>query len=104
MGPGIAGVASTLEADSIKIYEEHQKYNEWEFIYDMAKDRTGMGNRNTGIGTPVNQMGGNNPSSGSGSSGFGSSGFGSSGFGSSTFGSSGFGGSPSGPPPAPPRN
>ena len=39
IGGGIAGVASKLEADSIKIYNERQKYNEWEFIYDFSKDR-----------------------------------------------------------------
>jgi type II secretory pathway pseudopilin PulG len=39
----IAGVASKLEKSSIKIYNERDKYNEWEFIYDFAKDRTGAG-------------------------------------------------------------
>jgi type II secretory pathway pseudopilin PulG len=39
----IAGVASKIEKHSIKVYNEHQKYNEWEFIYDFAKDRTGGG-------------------------------------------------------------
>ncbi len=43
IGGGIAGVASTLEQDSIMVYGERQKYNEWEFIYDPAKDRTAMG-------------------------------------------------------------
>jgi len=43
IGGGIAGVASTAERDSIKIYNEREKYNEWEFIYDFAKDRTGAG-------------------------------------------------------------
>ncbi len=33
-----AGVASTSESPSIKIYNDHQKYNEWEFIYDYSKD------------------------------------------------------------------
>jgi type II secretory pathway pseudopilin PulG len=39
----IAGVASKVEKHSIKVYNERQKYNEWEFIYDFAKDRTGVG-------------------------------------------------------------
>jgi type II secretory pathway pseudopilin PulG len=39
----IAGVASKVEKHSIKVYNEHQKYNEWEFIYDFAKDRTMVG-------------------------------------------------------------
>jgi hypothetical protein len=55
IGGGIAGVASKLEADSIKIYEERQKYNEWEFLYDFSKDKKrgtgamnqGQGNQNT---------------------------------------------------------
>ena len=38
IGGGIAGVASKLEGDSIKIYRERQKYNEWEFIYDIKED------------------------------------------------------------------
>ena len=33
-GAGIAGVASKYEATGIKIYKDHAKYNEWEFIYD----------------------------------------------------------------------
>jgi hypothetical protein len=37
---GIAGVASRLEAESIKVYNERSKYNEWEFIYDPRQDRT----------------------------------------------------------------
>ncbi len=39
----IAGVASKVERRAIKIYNEHNKYNEWEFIYDFSKDRTGAG-------------------------------------------------------------
>jgi len=33
---GIAGVASTFEGTSIKIYREHSKYKEWEFVFDPA--------------------------------------------------------------------
>ena len=40
---GIAGVASKVEKQSIKVYDEHDRYNEWEFIYDFSKDRTGAG-------------------------------------------------------------
>ncbi len=40
---GIAGVASKVEKHGIKIYNERTKYNEWEFIYDFSKDRTGAG-------------------------------------------------------------
>jgi hypothetical protein len=51
IGGGIAGVASKLEADSIKIYNERQKYNEWEFIYDLSKDKK----RGTAIGQQPGQ-------------------------------------------------
>lgn len=43
VGGGIAGFASTFEAPSIKIYNDRQKYNEWEFIYDMKKDKRLLG-------------------------------------------------------------
>jgi hypothetical protein len=36
---GIGGVASRLEAESIKVYNDRSKYNEWEFIYDPRQDR-----------------------------------------------------------------
>ena len=39
----IAGVASKVERRGIKVYNERNKYNEWEFIYDFSKDRTGAG-------------------------------------------------------------
>jgi hypothetical protein len=38
IGAGIAGVASTLEAQGIMSYHDRTKYNEWEFIYDPRKD------------------------------------------------------------------
>ncbi len=38
LGGGIAGVASTLEAEGIMVYNERTKYNEWEFVYDIRKD------------------------------------------------------------------
>lgn len=37
-GGGIAGVATTYKSPSIKIYNDRQKYQEWEFIYDPKKD------------------------------------------------------------------
>ena len=81
IGGGIAGVASTLEQDSIMIYEEHQKYNEWEFIYDPAKDRANAGMMNpAGPGTPADQL--NKKSSSTSQTGF---------------------GPPTTPPPSPPR-
>lgn len=41
ISPGIAGVASTVERKGIKIYNDKEKYNEWEFIYDLTKDTAG---------------------------------------------------------------
>jgi hypothetical protein len=38
LGAGIAGVASTYKGPSIKVYEERQKYHEWEFVYDPQKE------------------------------------------------------------------
>jgi hypothetical protein len=32
---GLAGVASTYKGPSIKIYKDRQKYQEWEFIFDL---------------------------------------------------------------------
>jgi len=58
MGGGIAGVASVAESDSIMIYNDHSKYNEWEFIFDPTKERP-LPNPSGGgaIGTPASQMG-----------------------------------------------
>jgi hypothetical protein len=43
IGAGIAGVASKKESDSIKSVNDHTKYNEWEFVYDISKDPTRQG-------------------------------------------------------------
>jgi hypothetical protein len=40
VGGGIAGVASKLEQEGIKVYNQRTSYNEWEFIYDMSKDKS----------------------------------------------------------------
>ena len=42
-GAGIAGVASKYEALGIKIYKDHAKYNEWEFIYDPRDEILALG-------------------------------------------------------------
>ncbi|HET8547772.1 MAG TPA: hypothetical protein VFL57_07210 [Bryobacteraceae bacterium] len=58
IGGGIAGVASKLEADSIKVYNEREKYDEWEFIYDFSKDRRrggAIGQGQQGQGARPNQ-------------------------------------------------
>ncbi len=54
-GAGIAGVASKAEADSIIIYNDRSRYNEWEFIYDLRKDRTMVGPVGPG-GAPAGKM------------------------------------------------
>jgi len=60
LGAGIAGVASTLEDESIMNYNNRSQYNEWEFVYDPTKERP-LPNPNGGtIGTPASQMGSNN--------------------------------------------
>ena len=43
IGGGIAGVASVFEGPSIKVYNEREKYQEWEFVYDMKKDKRLLG-------------------------------------------------------------
>src|SRR5207245_314252 len=90
---GIAGVASKVEKQAIKIYNERDQYNEWEFIYDFTKDRTGAGQLagTMGAGDPRLSQQGVQPGFGT-QPGFGSQpGFGAQpGFG----GQSGFGGQP----------
>jgi type II secretory pathway pseudopilin PulG len=72
---GIGGVASKLEAESIKVYNDRSKYNEWEFIYDPRQDRTAsqasmMNQQNRGPNLPgtsgplPGQPGTNNPGRG----------------------------------------
>jgi hypothetical protein len=58
MGSGIAGVASTVKSDSIMIYHDQEKYNEWEFVYDPSKERPLPNPNGSGApGTPASQMG-----------------------------------------------
>jgi hypothetical protein len=58
VGGGLAGVASTSENPSIMVYNDRTSYNEWEFIFDFAKQR-GVVNPNAAgvIGTPASQIG-----------------------------------------------
>lgn len=82
----IAGVASKVERRGIKVYKDRNKYNEWEFIYDFSKDRTGAGQLAGMMGQPQpgQQQPGQQPTNTQGFGGlFGpGSGVGSSGFGS----------------------
>jgi hypothetical protein len=60
IGGGIAGVASKLEKEGIKIYRERSAYNEWEFVYDITKDSS----RGGGAATPgQTNSGTSNPAS-----------------------------------------
>ena len=79
VGGGIAGVASQYTGPAIKIYNERKKYNEWEFVYDQAKDHGLAGVQRGGgtPGTPAGQMGsmpGQQPGQQPGTTGFGQSG------------------------------
>ena len=48
IGGGIAGVASKREQEGIKIYNGRSDYHEWEFVYDISKDK----GRSGGAGIP----------------------------------------------------
>jgi hypothetical protein len=72
IGGGIAGVASKAEIESIKVYNEREKYNEWEFVYDIKKDKRlkqQLGQSGQGLnGAPLpNAMGGQQMGLGQGS-------------------------------------
>ncbi len=43
IGGGIAGVASKITQDGIKIYKDQKTYNKWEFVYDITKDTSRAG-------------------------------------------------------------
>jgi PAX-interacting protein 1 len=55
---GIAGVASTYQGPSIKVYRERQKYNEWEFVFDLKSNQPGANQQQNG------QQGGNQQQNG----------------------------------------
>ena len=60
IGGGIAGVASTLEAEGIMVYNERTKYNEWEFLYDYTQEMSARGAaaaRGAGVGGARNPLG-----------------------------------------------
>jgi hypothetical protein len=58
LGGGIAGVASNAEGEGIKVYNDHTLFNEWEFVFDPAK-QTPIPNPNAqgAVGTPAQQLG-----------------------------------------------
>jgi hypothetical protein len=57
IGGGIAGVATTADAEGIKVYNDKTNYKEWEFIYDYTKDRGPASTPSGPGGTPASQLG-----------------------------------------------
>ncbi len=64
-GGGIAGVASKHEGRGIKLVNERERIEEWEFIYDYGKDRGGRPGTNS-QSQQGNMQGGINPAQGTG--------------------------------------
>jgi len=56
VGGGIAGVASKFEQEGIKLYNQKSSYDEWEFIYDMSKDKSRGGAAGQQIPQPGQQQ------------------------------------------------
>ena len=95
-GGGIVGVASTNKAESIRVYNKKNHYNEWLFAYNPQTDRGGLpkGPYEPSLMTLPGQMGlpgqqGLNGQQGMGQQGFGQQGFGQQGFGQQGFGQQG---------------
>lgn len=62
----IIGVASTSTARSIRVYNDYQHYNQWEFIFDPVQDALRNASAGTASpqGTASGQPGTQNPQSG----------------------------------------
>ena len=48
IGGGIGGFASKLEQEGIKTYNQKTSYDEWEFVYDISKDKSRGGGAGMG--------------------------------------------------------
>lgn len=60
MGGGIAGFASTVDQDSIMVYNDQTNYGLWEFVFDPNKiKQIPNPNGGTQAGTPAAQLGSN---------------------------------------------
>ena len=57
IGGGIAGVASTADAEGIMVYNDRTNYGEWEFIFDPSKVKRIPPPNGGTIGTPASQVG-----------------------------------------------
>jgi hypothetical protein len=73
---GLAGVACTFKGPSIKIYKDRQKYEEWEFIFDLKSSTPGQGQGQPGLGqgAPATNQNGQPGQNGNTSNGTGSNG------------------------------
>ena len=60
IGGNIIGVGSKIDEKSIIWYDKAKNYQLFEFIWDPSKDMM-VGAASRGIGTPVQNLGGNNP-------------------------------------------
>jgi hypothetical protein len=81
IGGGLAGVASTADAEGIMRYGDNRSnYKEWEYIFDLNKYKAPLNPLGGGVGTPANQVGtpagGLNSPGQNGPGGFGVGGFG----------------------------
>ncbi|HXS96291.1 MAG TPA: type II secretion system protein [Candidatus Limnocylindrales bacterium] len=57
IGGGIAGFASTLDADSIMVYNDHTNYSQWEFVFDPTKFRKPPPPNGGLVGTAISSIG-----------------------------------------------
>lgn len=57
IGGGIAGVASTMDAEAIMIYNDQTDYANWEFIFDPTKWTPPANPNQSGAGTPASKLG-----------------------------------------------
>jgi hypothetical protein len=94
---GIAGVASTADGKGIHVINEHNKYKEWEFIYDLKKDKAVVGAAAVNQQQQIQQQMQQNQNGSAFSSGSSSS-FGNSSFGNNSPSSSPFSSSPANSP------
>ncbi len=101
---GIAGVASTAEGKGIHVVNDHNKYKEWEFVYDLKKDKTVVGAQGVAAQQQIQQQM-QQPGALSGTSGnspFGSNPFSSTNSGSTSGSNQTTGAAPSAPTTPPP--
>jgi hypothetical protein len=57
IGGGVAGVASTVEAEGIMVYGDRTNYSEWEFVFDVNKYKPPPNPNQSAVGTPADKLG-----------------------------------------------